>query len=85
MRRTREQYFRDKCSEYRQSTSKLWKLINKLSNKENDKTNLIEYLKIGNVEIYSGKVITEEFAKHFAQVGKTFAEKIPTSQSSISH
>ena len=56
LRRTREQYFRDKCKAYRQSTSKLWKLINKLSNKENDKTNLIEYLKIDNVEIYNGKV-----------------------------
>ena len=85
MRKTREQYFRDKCKEYRQSTSKLWKLINKLSNKENDKTNLIEYLKIDNVEIYNGKVIAEELAKHFANVGKNFAEKIPTSQNSISY
>ena len=85
LRRTREQYFRDKCKAYRQSTSKLWKLINKLSNKENDKTNLIEYLKIDNVEIYNGKVIAEELAKHFAHVGKNFAEKIPTSQNSISH
>ena len=85
MRKTREQYFRDKCKEYRQSTSKLWKLINKLSNKENDKTNLIEYLKIDNVEIYNGKIISEELAKHFANVGKTYAEKIPSSLRSINH
>ena len=83
IRRAKEMYYHDKCREYRQNTSKLWKLVNKLSNKENDKTNLIEYLKIENLETYNSKVIAEEFAKHFSQVGKRFAEQIPTSTHSI--
>ena len=71
--------------EYRQNTSKLWKLVNKLSNKENDKTNIVEYLRIENLENYNSKIIAEEFAKHFSQVGKRFAEQIPSPPYSIDH
>ena len=85
IRRAKEKYYQDKCIEYRQNTAKLWKLVNQLSNKENDKTNLIEYLKIDNVEIYNSKVIAEEFAKHFPKVGKRFAEQIPTPSHNIEH
>ena len=46
---------------------------------------MIEYLKIDNIETYSDKVIADEFAKHFAQVGKKFAEQIPTSVKGIDH
>ena len=85
IRRAKEKYYQDKCIEYRKNTSKLWKLINKLSNKENDKTNIIEYLKIDNLDIYSSKIIAEEFAKHFSTVGKRFAEQIPLPTYSIDH
>ena len=77
IRKAREKFYQEKCMEYRQNTSKLWKLVNKLSNKENDKTNIVEYLKIDNLEIYNSKLIAEEFAKHFSSVGKRFAEQIP--------
>ena len=85
MRKAREQYYQDKCMEFRQKTSQLWKLVNKMTNKENDETNLIDYLRVDNIDIYSSKLISEEFAKHFAQVGKTFAEKIPESKLTIEH
>ena len=85
IRREKERYYQDKCMEYRQNTSKLWKLVNKLSNKENDKTNIVEYLKIDNLEIYNSKIIAEEFAKHFSKVGKKFAEQIPLSTHNIDH
>ena len=59
--------------------------MNKLSNRENDKINLVEYLKVDNVETYNRKIIAEEFAKHFAQVGKKFADLIPDPMYSIDH
>ena len=46
---------------------------------------MIEYLKIDNIETYNSKIITEEFARHFAQVGKTFAGKISAPHQSIVH
>ena len=46
----------------------------------NDKTDIIEYLKIGNQGYYEHKIIAEEFAKHFSNVGKQYAEHIPSSK-----
>ena len=42
----------------------------------NDKSSAIEYLKIGNIDIYDSKLIAEEFAKHFSSVGSRYANKI---------
>ena len=42
----------------------------------NDKSSAIEYLKIGNLDIYDTKLISEEFAKHFSSVGSRYANKI---------
>ena len=78
VRRNKEVYFKDKCSEYRKNTSRLWKMINKLLNKSNDKTNIIDYLKVDNQDYYEDKVIAEEFAKHFSSVGPKYANQIPT-------
>ena len=73
IRRTKEKYYRDKCFEYKQNTSKLWKMINRITQKEVDKTNTIEYLKVDNIDYYDSKAVSEEFAKHFSQVGKEYA------------
>ena len=73
LRRAKEDFYRNKCIEYRQNTSRLWKMINKLTNKTNDKTDIIEYLRVGNQDYYEHKIIAEEFAKHFSYVGKQYA------------
>ena len=85
IRRSKESYYRTKCEEFRQNTNRLWKLINKLTDKTNDKTNIVEYLKLENQDIYEEKTIAEEFAKHFSSVGNTYAKKIPSPQLSINH
>ena len=78
LRKAKEDYYRSKCTDYRHNTSRLWKMINKLTNKTNDKTDIIEYLKVGNQDYYENKLIAEEFAKHFSRVGKHYAEQIPS-------
>ena len=52
--------------------------------KKNDKSTLIEYLQIGDVSEYGAKQISNSLAKYFAQVGKKFADKIPSPTTSIS-
>ena len=84
-RRAKEDFYRKKCIEYKQNTSRLWKMINKLTNKTNDKTNIIEYLRIGNQDYYEHKIIAKEFAKHFSNVGKQYAEYIPSPRKDIRH
>ena len=56
---------------------KLWQLINKISGKHNNKTELVECLSINNIDHYDAKSITNEFGKHFSTVGKKFAELTP--------
>ena len=85
IRRTKVKYYRDKCLEYKQNTSKLWKMINRITQNEVDKTNTIEYLKVDNLDYYDSKAISEEFAKHFSQVGKEYAQKIPKPNKEIKH
>ena len=64
-------------------TKKLWKLINEIAGKHNDKSNLVEYLQVGDLHVYSAKKISNSFAKYFSEVGKKFAERIPTPSKSI--
>ena len=85
LRRVKEQYYSEKCVQYRSDTSKLWQMVNTIITKQNDKTNIIEYLKVRKVEIYNAKEITKQFGKYFATVGKNFAQKIPNSTYSTKH
>ena len=58
-------------------TKKLWRLINEIAGKKNDKSNLVEYLKIDDVRLYSANKISNSFANYFSGVGKKFANRIP--------
>ena len=83
LRRTKENYYKQKCIDFRNNSAKLWKMINRITSKENDKTNCIEYLKIENINYYDSKVIAEEFGKFFSTVGNKFAHSVPTSMTNI--
>ena len=76
IRHAKSKFYRDKCHEYQSHTKKLWRLINEISGKKNDKSGLIEYLKIDGVKEYTSQNISNTFAKYFAEVGKKFASKI---------
>ena len=83
LRRTKEQYFKRKCEEFKNNTSKLWKMINRITHKLHDKSSVIEYLKIDQIDIYDSKLISEELAKHFSTVGSKYAHQIPKSKTSF--
>ena len=76
-------YYEEKCREYKTQTNKLWKLINEISGKRNDKSNLVDYLKIDDVQVYNAKKISNSFARYFSEVGEKFAKKIPSPAKSI--
>ena len=56
----------------------MWKIINSITGKTNNKYDIVDYLKVNNVEIHKRDEIATEFAKHFSNVGACFANKIPT-------
>ena len=55
IRRTKLQFYQEMCNRYKSQTKKLWGLINEIAGKTNDKSNLVEYLKIDDVKEYNAK------------------------------
>ena len=76
-------YYKNKCSEFRDNSKKLWSMINNITGKTNDKTSLIECIKVDNIEYYDGLGITNSLCKYFANVGENFSSKIPKSNKHI--
>ena len=70
-------YYMDKCTEYRSNTKNLWKIINKIAGKINNKSEIIDYIKVNKIRCYSSQLIANEFGKFFSNIGKNYAEKIP--------
>ena len=83
IRRTKCSFYRDMCYAYRANSKKLWGLINEIAGKTNDKTSLIEYIKIDGIRTYNATKICNAFGNYFSTVGRTFANKIPKPQKSI--
>ena len=83
IRKAKETYYKEQCQNFKRNTSKLWKMINKITNNTRDKSSLIEYLKIDNIQTYNAKEIATEFANYFSSVGREYANKIEQSDSDI--
>ena len=81
----KREFHRNKCLEFQQNSKKLWQLINKVSGKSNDKSCTIDCLSVNGIREYSGTQIANTLAKYFANVGKSFADKIPSPSRSISN
>ena len=79
----KKDYYATKCFEFKRNTQKFWQLINEISGKTNNKTELVECLSTNNIDCYHVKSITNEFGRHFSTVGKKFANSIPKSKKSI--
>ena len=84
IRRTKTKFYHDMCHEYKCQTKKLWGLINEISGRKNDKSSLIEYLKINDVKEYNARKISNSFGKYFSTVGEKFAKSIPNPKKPIS-
>ena len=78
-------YYNSKCEEYRNNTSKLWKVINNITGKISNKSDIIDHIKIKNVRCYSSQLIANEFGEFFSSIGRTYAQKIPKAQFPINH
>ena len=69
-------YFSEKCVEFKQNGKKLWGIIRKIVQKQNDKSSIIECLEINKIQCFESKLIADEFGKFFLTVGKQYAKKI---------
>ena len=51
------------CENFRNNTSKLWKVINEISGTLNDKTGIIDHITIDNIDYFQPKQIANKFVK----------------------
>ena len=72
-RKARQMYYRNMCQEFRHNSTKLWKLINGIAGKIQNKNELIEHISVDNFQYETGPEIANEFAKHFSSIGKRYA------------
>ena len=66
------------------NTKKLWEIVNHTVGKTNDKTCILDKLRVGNVTIDNPVQISNELATYFANVGPKYANAIKKSDNSIS-
>ena len=69
--------------EFRINIKKLWHVINTCIGKQSDKTNIINYIKVGNINIYDSKQIADEMDYFFSTIGSNYAIKIPAPNNNI--
>ena len=84
-RQVKVTYYREKCRTYKHNTRKLWGIINEISARHNDKSSLIDCLKINNVLEYNADKITNKFGKYFSSVGKEFSKKVAEPKNNAKH
>ena len=80
---TKISYYQMKCQEYKNNTQKLWNLVNSCIGKSNDKSTVIDLLKIDNIEIHDSKRIANEFGQYFSKIGNVYADNIKPSKTNM--
>ena len=78
-------YYSEKCIEHKNNGKELWKLINRVINKQSDKTCTIDCLEIDNLKTYQTSEIANEFGKYFSTVGNEFASKITNPKNNLNY
>ena len=83
IRKCKNKYLHDKCTEYKQDSRKLWQLINRMIKKENNKNQLIECIRVGPTLKYDPYNITNTFCEFFSTIGAKYAEKLESTPEEI--
>ena len=73
-------YYSNKCEEIRKNGPKLWKLINKITNKTPNKQSIINKINIEGIIVERPKEIANALADYFAQIGSNLSSKLPSSK-----
>ena len=62
---------------------KLWQLINNVINKNNDKTSIIEYITVNNIQYHGAKEVSNQFGIYYSELGEKLSQKLVTEKDSI--
>ena len=72
-RSCKRNFYLETCKKFKNNSKQLWKTLNNVIRKLNNKLNIIDYLKVNNLDIKDPNEITNEFGKYFSTIGKKIA------------
>ena len=84
-RYVREKCYLDRCVEFKSNTRELWKTINQVIGRNNDKSTCISELKTKKLIITRQIDIANELGSFFSTVGEKFAKNTPKPDKDIDH
>ena len=84
-RYARKKYYLDRCIEFRSNTRELWKTINQVLGRNNDKSTCISELKTEKLVIMRQIDIANELGRFFSTVGEKFANNTPKPEKNLDH
>ena len=84
-RHAKRDYYINKCNEFKKNTKKLWQTINHVVGKTHDKSCSITYLSINGCKVHEATKVTNHLNWHFANVGESFAKRIPKPNYNLKH
>ncbi len=81
-RYTKKSYYNNKIMEFKHDSSKLWRVLNEVIGKSNNKSGISDIFVVNGKNITNPMDISNGFCSYFTNVGHDFAAKIPTSKNS---
>ena len=76
----KQNYYRDLFDKYKYDIRKTWGIIQTIINKNNDKSNIADSVRINNKEINNPADIANSFCDYFTNVGPQLSNQIPQSR-----
>ena len=73
---TKEEYYREKCLQFKQNSKKLWGVINETIKKVKHKGSIIPYITVDGVKHNKPKEIANDFGSYYLSLGSTLAVNI---------
>ena len=68
-------YYAQHCYALKSNMSKLWQLINNVIWKTIDRTTILDYITVDNIDYYGAKDISNHFGKYYSEIGTKLANK----------
>ena len=84
-RKAKTNYYINRCYALKSNMKKLWQLINNTIRQTNDKTSIIEYITVDNINYHEAKEISNQFGKHYSELGEKLSQKQRTNNLSVTN
>ena len=83
LRKRKQNHYQEQCIKYKSNTKRLWKMVNQITSTHNDKSTVINSIKVGNVEFTKPKDVTNKLGDYFSSIGSNLANKTGVSKKNV--